>query len=87
MVDSIFAHLLYIRFFHQIHAMMGTPMQKTLGETAVIGIQKCLKLVENMTMLISSPMLCVVYAKVISNEIAVILRYIYISRILTNTKN
>ena len=76
MVDSIFAHLLYIRFFYQTHAMMGTPMQETLGETAVIGMKKCLKRVENMTMLISSPMLCVVYAKVISNEIAAILRYI-----------
>ena len=49
-------------------------MQKTLGETAVIGIEKCLKLVENMTMLISSPMLCVVYAKVKCIETAAILR-------------
>ena len=49
-------------------------MQKTLGETAVIGIEKCPKLVENMTMLISSLMLCVVYAKVISNETVAILR-------------
>ena len=75
MVDSSFAPILKHRFSYQIHAMMGTPMQKTLGETAVIGIEKCLELVETLTMLISSPKICVVYAKVISIETAAIFRY------------
>ena len=39
-------------------------MQEIPGETAVIGMEKCPKLVENMMMMISSPCQCAVYAKV-----------------------
>ena len=55
-----YTHLLIF----QIHAMMETPIQQIPGETVVIGMEKCPKLVENTMMMIFSHCQCAVYAKV-----------------------